>query len=180
MSKCDNCNNKGCATCERVVITKQGERGPAGPPGIQGPRGLQGLQGDQGDQGPAGSTWTQVFYTEQSLGAGTGGTIAAPLVLTGMAYTVPALGDGNYRLTFNSNVNLGDGASDVQYQVYVNGSPVSVLRQRVSSDIEVDTTSLIVSNIGLVATDVIEVYGGSNNSTDHYLFDATCIIEKIS
>ena len=180
MSNCKNCGNKGCSTCERVVITKQGERGPSGPPGIQGPRGLQGAQGNEGPQGVPGATWTQVFYTEQSLGAVTGGTIADPLVLTGITYTVPALEDGNYRLTFNSNVNLGDGASDVQYQVYVNASPVSFLRREVSSDIEVRATSLIVSNIGLVATDVIEVYGGSNNSTDNYLFDATCIIEKIS
>jgi hypothetical protein len=56
MSSCKdkNCN---CKTCERVVITKQGERGPEGVPGIQGPRGFQGEQGPvgpQGEQGPVG------------------------------------------------------------------------------------------------------------------------------
>jgi len=55
---CENCNNKSCHTCERVVITKQGEKGPAGPPGIQGPRGLDGAQGPQGPQGPPGDPAT--------------------------------------------------------------------------------------------------------------------------
>lgn len=48
---CKNCNNKGCNSCERVVITKQGERGPQGPPGIQGPKGDPGTDGRDGVDG---------------------------------------------------------------------------------------------------------------------------------
>lgn len=66
-----------CNGCERVVITKQGERGPAGPPGPQGLRGPAGLQGpagpagvpgpqgeqgDTGPQGPAGPAGSSTFF----------------------------------------------------------------------------------------------------------------------
>ena len=165
-----------CSGCDG----NDGETGDTGPIGPKGDQGVPGATGPAGPTGDAGATWTQAFYTEQGLGTGTGGTIASPLLLTGMTYTVPVAGDGDYRIMFNSNVNLGDGASNVEYQVYVNASPVSFKRELVSSDIEVDTTSLIISNLGLSEGDVIEVYGGSNSSTDHYLFDATLIIDKIS
>jgi len=177
---CGKCNDKGCGKCERVVITKRGEIGPQGPPGVQGSRGVDGPQGDQGPAGPSGAIWQQVFYSEQPLGVGTGGTIGSPSLLTGLTYTVPVGGNGNYRISFNSNANLGHGTSDVRCQVYVNASPVSFQRQRLTQDTEIDTVALIVSNIGLLEGDVIEVYGGSNDSADHYLFDATCIIDKIS
>lgn len=43
-----------CQECQRVIITKQGERGPQGPPGPQGPRGSNGLNGSAGPAGPQG------------------------------------------------------------------------------------------------------------------------------
>jgi len=51
---CKNCGDKGCNSCERVVINRQGERGPQGPPGIQGPRGNDGTPGSAGTPGENG------------------------------------------------------------------------------------------------------------------------------
>ena len=56
---CQKCKNDECGSCQRVVITKQGERGFPGAPGLKGDKGDkgadgQGVQGPQGDQGPQG------------------------------------------------------------------------------------------------------------------------------
>lgn len=47
MSNC-GCGGNGCNSCERVVITKQGERGFPGAPGVQGKRGADGATGATG------------------------------------------------------------------------------------------------------------------------------------
>ena len=46
--------NDCCGGCERVVITKQGERGYPGPAGPKGANGVNGAVGPQGEQGAAG------------------------------------------------------------------------------------------------------------------------------
>lgn len=56
---CPNCGDNNCKkTCERVVITKQGERGYQGPPGPQGEPGITGPAGPQGVQG---ETWMPLW-----------------------------------------------------------------------------------------------------------------------
>ncbi len=57
----DCCENNGC---ERVVITKQGERGFAGPPGPAGPQGPQGVQGPAG---PAGFTGNVILFADLKI-----------------------------------------------------------------------------------------------------------------
>ena len=53
----------GCKECQKVVITKQGERGPQGPPGPQGIRGANGTNGAVGPQGAPGAPGTDGGYT---------------------------------------------------------------------------------------------------------------------
>lgn len=179
---CGNC--ECCKECTRVVITKQGERGPAGPPGVQGPRGIQGHQGNTGpagQNGAAGSTWVQVFYSEQSLGPSSVGTSPTRTTIAGTSYTVPVSGQGEYRITYTVDMNLGDGASDVSYAVFVNGSPYGTIERRaVTSDIEIQNSSLVLSDVSLNDADVVDIRGESNDPTAHYPINGVCIIEKIS
>lgn len=182
-----NCGNKSCSSCDRVVITKQGERGPMGPPGIQGPRGLQGergingADGAQGPAGPAGATWQQIYYEENALGPGSVGLAPNYTNTPGTSYTVPVGGAGTYRMTYTVDANLGDGASDIEYQLTVTGvSTPGPQRRLVSPSIEIQNSSLVVSNIALNEGETIVIVGRSNDPANHYLLNGVFILDKIS
>jgi hypothetical protein len=178
---CVKCNNKGCGECEKVVITKRGERGPKGDPGIQGPRGFDGIQGPPGEQGVSGAIWQQVFYSEQDLGVSSVGTSPTRTTILGTSYTVPALGDGDYRIEYTVDMLLGDGSSDVSYSVYIDGLAYgSIERRALSQDTETQGSSLKLSNISLVAGQILDIRGESNDPTAHYPIFGVCIIDKIS
>ena len=138
-----------------------------------------GTDGTDGVDGVSGTE--QVFYSEQALGAGSVGTSPTRSVITGTAYTIPVGGDGDYKIDYNVDVNLGDGASDVSYAVYVNAVLYSVIeRNIVEPDIGVQHSSITLSNISLTEGDVIDIRGESNSPSSHYLINGVCIIEKIS
>jgi hypothetical protein len=60
-----NCGKNGCGgSCERVVITKQGERGFPGPPG---PAGTDGLVGQQGPPGIDGQSIDHSSFTSSTV-----------------------------------------------------------------------------------------------------------------
>lgn len=172
-------NCKEC--CKRVVITERGERGPIGPPGVQGQIGATGSTGPQGPQGPSGSVWTQVFYSEDDLGVGSIGTSPTRTTLPSTSYTIPVGGAGTYRVNYNVDINLGDGASDVSYALYIDDVLYGTIERRaVSSDIEIQCSTLNLSNIVLSEAQVITIKGESNNPAANYPIFGTFIIDKIS
>jgi len=177
------CGSCGCQNC---------------PPGEQGENGTNGLsayeiwiqEGNTGTEqdfldslvGPAGpSGGEQVFYSEQALGVSSVGTSPTKTTIAGTSYTVPAAADGDYRVTYTVDLNLGDGASDVSYAVFVNGVQYGVIeRQGVSTDIEIQGSALVLSDITLAQGDVIDIRGESNDPTSHFPINGVCLIEKIS
>ena len=108
---CKNCGGNGCKSCERVVITKQGERGFAGPPGPQGQRGFTGVQGNAGANGTNGTNGTDgevILY--RSLGE-----TDAPTTINALAYVnslMPNDNDG-LRITYIINETADNNGNNV-------------------------------------------------------------------
>jgi hypothetical protein len=180
---------KPCGKCSKC------EQCPPGSPGSPGASGASAYdiwiqEGNVGTEqdfldslvGPAGpSGGEQVFYSEQALGVSSVGTSPTKTTIAGTSYTVPAAADGDYRVTYTVDLNLGDGASDVSYAVFVNSVQYGTIeRQGVSSDIEIQGSALVLSDITLAQGDVIDIRGESNDPTSHYPINGVCLIEKIS
>lgn len=83
---CPKCGNNCKGSCQRVVITKKGERGERGAPGIPGQKGEKGDAGAKGDAGFP--TWELVSLSPHPVS----GTVNAGLInnTPSIDYDLPA------------------------------------------------------------------------------------------
>ncbi len=97
---CDNCGKSGCgSTCERVVITKKGERGFSGPPGPQGVSGAVGATGATGPTGPAADA-DYTFYEANLTQTGVAAPVEQPNAENTIGTITPTyVTPGKYKLT---------------------------------------------------------------------------------
>lgn len=93
MSEC-NCN---CKNCERLVITKQGERGPIGLTGLSGKDGSIGIQGETGPKGENGGSI--IFAYNNFTGVGNTSPIS-----TDTMFTIPI--DPSYMATDGNEIEI--------------------------------------------------------------------------
>ena len=124
----------------------------------------------------------EVMFTADRLGANSVGTSPTMAIVSSSDYTVPALGDGTYRVFYSAEVLFDDVAGgSLVMQLYKNGAPYLALTRDVVMPISCTIpTNMNYSDIDLVAGDIIAFYGMSDDPTVTYLSDATCIIEKIA
>ena len=197
----------GCSGCGGVLKPGGGCGCNDCPPGSTGANGTNGLsayeiwiqEGNVGTEqefldslvGATGANGTngidgvcpceEVLSSEERLGAGSVGTAPTYAVVTGTQYTVPVGGGGDYRILFTSEVLFPVAGGSLSYSVYVNGLIYGTMtRSAIFSSAATIGTSLNISGITLIATDVIEIRGTSDDPANTYLSYGTCIIEKIT
>ena len=179
----------GCSGCGGVLKPGGGCGCNDCPPGSAGANGTNGLSAyeiwiQEGNVGATGANGTngidgvcpceEVLSSEERLGAGSVGTAPTYAVVTGTQYTVPVGGGGDYRILFTSEVLFPVAGGSLSYSVYVNGLIYGTMtRSAIFSSAATIGTSLI-------ATDVIEIRGASDDPANTYLSYGTCIIEKIT
>lgn len=188
----------GCGNCGGVL--KSGGRCgcnncPAGDTGAAGANGLSAYEIwiEEGNVGTeqdfldslVGATGTcpceEVLHSEERLGINSIGTSPTYQTITGTSYTVLGGQDGDYRIFYTAEILFPVAGGSLSYSVYKNGVLYgTMIRTGISTGSATQGTSLNISGIPLVATDVIDIRGTSDDPTATYLNYGTCIIEKIS
>lgn len=110
----------------------------------------------------------------------------SPGTIAGYSYTVPTSGGGNYEIMFQSTLRLTEGEG-VAYTggaaaVYVNGvvQANSLTLETVSGTaVPYSSISMFLSNITLVATDVVEVRLALNNKARTSFLNSKLQIKKL-
>ncbi len=165
-------------TCKSCGFTNSGKatRGPKGESGLQGPPGPPGPPGPQGEPGLNG-TPEVAFYAVDPFGIKiVYGTIAAPLALPSMNYTLTS--DGLYEIEFVCDVVMNhhtQSSADSLFQFRINGVVYDGNTSRsVKCFIEAGVayqfnTKVFLSNVPGIAGQVFTIHAGKNLSGVYFM-----------
>lgn len=122
-----------------------------------------------------------VHYSESALGAYTGGTSPTYSTLANSTYTIPTGSDGDYEINYVGQAVIAAGAS-ITFKVYKNGVAINAYTHRTITSAGAATIpfSLFLSNLTLVATDIITVKSTATNNATTYPVNCILKITKIA
>lgn len=120
-----------------------------------------------------------VHYSETALGSNTGGNTPTYVTLANTTYTVET--DGDYEINYVGEVRVS--AEDtIIFKVYKNGAEINPYTQRkIESEFYTYVPfNLFLSNLTLVAGDIITIRSMSTNNINTYPVNCVLKITKIS
>jgi len=125
---------------------------------------------------------SNVFYSERTLGEGSTGTLASPVVIDGTTYTVPTGGAGKYRILYTAQAAAYDvpgGTADIIVKLRINSTYHPIFRTtRVSINEAIEGIALNYQ-VDLVPGDVIRLEGSATEPEVQWLEMGVIIIDKI-
>ena len=123
-----------------------------------------------------------VYYSETALGSNSGLVYPTFGVLQNTTYTIPNGGDGEYEINYSGNIVFPNSTNELDLSVFVNGIEHSTLSRKKISGIVTGTfpISVFVSNLSLVAGDIITLRCASLNKATMYPENFVLKISKIS